>query len=434
MTQNLTNKNDNEKTTEILTGILNPIHSAKAKASKSSQCTPQAAKAKASKSCQCTPQAAKMDNRATQTPPVILENQQSTTSTVDAGAIRNETAAKICTFWEKKSAEHILLWQNACRTANQSAEWLKKIKWARGVLPNFAVKPPNTQRQPKRKRSSEAFGRFAKKSRIQPPIAQITTEMILIGVLDYGSREQRVPMHQWKWVEAALAIRCIELLKTDPGPPPVCNAVGWYWGSVKVIACEDRRSAELYKTAIENIGEIYPGANLVAVDWIKVPVKPCPRLWSPSSMMEPERILKMRCNPILHTKDWKVINVEEVHGATNQVIILNKESLAPIVAACSALNLGVSSVTIKVYKCDATAEAETDNTLIALDLTSKREVPDGSTLDSYMLDNIAQDIKPLCRLVNPGYLLEDVSDDDKPDRTVMEGAVCTATADKLPQL
>ncbi|XP_070063281.1 uncharacterized protein [Drosophila virilis] len=253
--------------------------------------------------------------------------------------------------------------------------------------------------------------------------------MILIGVLDYGNREQRVPRHQWKWVEAALAIRCIELLETDPGPPPVCNAVGWYWGSVKVIACEDRRSAELYKTAIENIGEIYPGANLVAVDWIKVPVKPCPRLWSPSSIIEPEHIMTMRRNPILHTKDWKVLNVEEVHGATNQVIILNKESLAPIVAACSALNLGVSSVTIKVYKADATADVEADSKLLALDLTSKRVAADRSELDNYMFGNIAQDIKPLCRLVGTDYILEDVSDDEVTDRTAMEGDVCTPSAD-----
>lgn len=85
----------------------------------------------------------------------------------------------------------------------------------------------------------------------------------------------------------------------------------------------------------------------MAVDWCDIPVRPRARLWIPASIKEPERILKMlqRCNPSLPTQDWKVVKVEEMQGAVNQaVIILNKESLAPIDAAGGELNFGYSSV------------------------------------------------------------------------------------------
>jgi len=55
------------------------------------------------------------------------------------------------------------------------------------------------------------------------------------------------------------------MLEREPGPPQVCKDVGWYQGSMKVIACDDERSAEVYRAAISNIGKVYPGAKLEAV-------------------------------------------------------------------------------------------------------------------------------------------------------------------------
>ncbi|KAM8702671.1 hypothetical protein ACLKA7_000801 [Drosophila subpalustris] len=124
----------------------------------------------------------------------------------------------------------------------------------------------------------------------------------------------------------------------EPGPPPVCKDVGWYQGTVKVIACDDSRSAELYRAAVANVGEVYPGAKLAAVNWEEVPVRPRARMWIPSAIKEPEKLLTMlqRCNPNLPTQDWRVAKIEEMPGPTNQaVIILNKVSLAPIDPACS---------------------------------------------------------------------------------------------------
>ncbi|KAM8701906.1 hypothetical protein ACLKA7_007700 [Drosophila subpalustris] len=223
------------------------------------------------------------------------------------------------------------------------ADWLKKVEWAKQVLPDYTEQSPRAQAQAKRQRSQEAPGPSAKKSRVQPgrSFAQIAKERILIGVLDQGNADGRIPRNQWN----------------EPGPPPICKDVGWYQGNVKVIACDDKRSAELYKAAVSKIGEVYPGAKLVAIDWKDVPVRPRARLWIPSSMKEPDKLLLMlqRCNPSLPTHDWKVAKIEEMPSPTSQaVIILNKESLAPIDAAGGELNFGFSSVFIRVYKSDAT--------------------------------------------------------------------------------
>jgi len=240
-------------------------------------------------------------------------------------------------------------------------------------------------------------------------------------------------------VEAALAIRCFELLEDEPGPPPSCKDVGWYQGNIKVVACDDEKSAELYKMAVSKAGEVYPGADLVAVDWCDVPVRPRARIWIPASIKEPERILKMlqRCNPSLPTQDWKVVKVEEMQGAVNQaVVILNKESLAPIEAAGGELNFGFSSVYIKVYKSDAATEECPDSKPAAEDISSEMEAPEHPELEGYASDasTITRDLKALCRLAD---LEATSSDDEDTDRTVVEvnsSDVDKTSADQPPSL
>ncbi|KAL7739568.1 hypothetical protein ACLKA6_008691 [Drosophila palustris] len=176
----------------------------------------------------------------------------------------------------------------------------------------------------------------AKKLRVQPGMsfAQMTKEKILIEDLDQGNLDGIISRSQFKWVETALAIRCFEMLMLEkkPGPPPVCKDIGWYQDTVKVIAFDDNRSAELYKAAVANLGEVYPAAKLVAVVWTR-PVQPS-----------------------MPTHDWRVAKIEEKPGPTHQaVLILNKESLAPIDAVGGELNFGFTSVFISVYKSDAPA-------------------------------------------------------------------------------
>jgi len=49
---------------------------------------------------------------------------------------------------------------------------------------------------------------------------------------------------------------------------------GWYQGSVKVVACDGQRSADLYKQATTKLGEVFEGANIAALVWCDVPSRP----------------------------------------------------------------------------------------------------------------------------------------------------------------
>ncbi|KAM8718963.1 hypothetical protein ACLKA7_011635 [Drosophila subpalustris] len=258
----------------------------------------------------------------------------------------------------------------------------------------------------------EAPAPSAKKSRVQPgrSFAQIAKDRILIGVLDRGNPDGRIPRNQWRWIESALAIQCFELLEKEPGPPPVCKDVGWYQGTVKVIACDDSRSAELYRAAVANVGEVYPGAKLAAVNWEDVPVRPRARMWIPSTIKEPEKLLTMlqRCNPNLPTQDWRVAKIEEMPGPTNQaVIILNKESLAPIDAAGGELNFGFSSVFIRVYKSDAAVGSVPSDKPVEEDITSELEAPERPEMDGYMSDasSLTRDLRKLWQTASAALML-----------------------------
>ncbi|KAL7725082.1 hypothetical protein ACLKA6_016155 [Drosophila palustris] len=327
--------------------------------------------------------------------------------------------------------------------SNLSADWLRKVEWATGVIPNW--QPSNKALAlAKRQRSQEAPAPSAKKSRVQPgrSFAQIAKDRILLGVLDRGNPDGRIPRNQWRWVESALAIQCFELLEKEPGPPPVCKDVGWYQGTVKVIACDDSRSAELYRAAVANVGEVYPGAKLAAVNWEDVPVRPRARMWIPSTIKEPEKLLTMlqRCNPNLPTQDWRVAKIEEMPGPTNQaVIILNKESLAPIDAAGGELNFGFSSVFIRVYKSDAAIGSVPSDKPVEEDITSELEAPERPEMDGYMSDasSLTRDLRKLWQAGDLEVTSDLASDDEDANLTVVEANpvdVAKASTDKPPPL
>ncbi|KAM8702391.1 hypothetical protein ACLKA7_007722 [Drosophila subpalustris] len=112
---------------------------------------------------------------------------------------------------------------------------------------------------------------------------------------------------------------------------------------LRKVACDDNRSAELYKVAVASVGEVYAGAKLEAVNWEEVPAA----------------ALK---------------DVEEA------VIILNKESLAPIDAAGGELNFGFSSVFIGVYKSDAAVGGAPSGKPAEEDITAELEAPGNGRL------------------------------------------------------
>ncbi|KAL7723369.1 hypothetical protein ACLKA6_005842 [Drosophila palustris] len=170
-------------------------------------------------------------------PPITSGPKQSAISAAEVsvgagtvGVTSTATSKKKFSFTERRSAGDILQRHHNNAGSNLSEDWLRKrLRWPRdsGL----------------RRHLLQAPGRS---------FAQIAKERILIVVLDRGNPDGRIPRNQWRWIESALAIQCFELLEKEPGPPPVCKDVGWYQGTVKVIACDDSRSAELYRAAVAN--------------------------------------------------------------------------------------------------------------------------------------------------------------------------------------
>jgi len=97
------------------------------------------------------------------------------------------------------------------------------------------------------------------------------------------------------------------VLDENPGPSPDCTDAGWYQDNV-LVACQDERSAALYKAAINKVGDVYPGAKLAVCEAEDIPSRPIARVLLPSEPSESGAILSLltRFNPKLPTDGWKV--------------------------------------------------------------------------------------------------------------------------------
>jgi len=134
-----------------------------------------------------------------------------------------------------------------------------------------------TSNSNKRERSIEAAQLASKKAKItnrdtwSRSLAEVVKDRKIIGVIDQSDKGGRIPRNQWGLVRRALASVAIKVLAKNPGPPPDCTNAGWYQGNVKLIACEDERSAALKKAAINKVGEVYPGAKLTVCEAADIP-------------------------------------------------------------------------------------------------------------------------------------------------------------------
>ncbi len=136
-----------------------------------------------------------------------------------------------------------------------------------------------------RQRSAEEAKPSAKRPKTKgvtpaKSFADVARNRIIIGVLDEGDPEGKISRAQWKWMQVALTNVALEVLR-NTGTPLSCTDAGWYKGQINMIACDDERSVQLYKAAIRNRGEVYPGAKLVAVDKKNIPFRPKARVWNP---------------------------------------------------------------------------------------------------------------------------------------------------------
>lgn len=276
-------------------------------------------------------------------------------------------------YQDRRNAARLL--SRVHTTPPTEAELTKELKmsidWAKSVLPNFQLDRPETPAAAaKRQRSAEGEKPLAKKVRthgVTPhkSFAEVAKNRIVIGVLDEGDPEGKIPKQQWKWVQAALAQVAMEVLLSNPGPPPSCTDAGWHQGQIKLIACDDERSVRLYKIAISKVGEVYPGAKLVAVDKKDIPSRPRAKVWVPSTPSDPGQIMQLfrACNPNLPTDKWKYVKTfdnnavsdAEPKRATKLILLLiSDDSLEPLAKSDGEVNYGFGKVKVRTYRADMT--------------------------------------------------------------------------------
>jgi len=218
-------------------------------------------------------------------------------------------------------------------------------------------------------------------------------------------------------------------MEENPGPPPDCTESGWYQGNVKLIACEDERSAALYK-AINTVGEVYTGAKLAVCEAADIPPRPRARVWLPS---EPEAILSLltRFNPKLPTDGWKVVKVEKSARVTmNVVILLNQACLEPP-AEQNRVSYGFDKVQLRIYDTDklaaynlaacASLEPPRDDELEQEEATLTGNVSTDSELTESLKQLCTQDITRPGRTVLQDTVEE--AEGTQPDQGPKNGAV-----------
>lgn len=140
-----------------------------------------------------------------------------------------------------------------------------------------------------------------------------------------------------------------------------------------LIACADQRSADLFNIAISRVGEVWPGSKLEAVSKDKIPSRPRSRAWFPAEPSDPKEILELiqLCNPTLPTEDWKVAKVGEVAGGKRHVVvILNEDSITPILEKNGVIHYGFTSITLHLYANDTRNKREMQ---LAEDIDMRKE-------------------------------------------------------------
>nr|XP_036231791.1 uncharacterized protein LOC118683405 [Bactrocera oleae] len=84
-------------------------------------------------------------------------------------------------------------------------------------------------------------------------------------------------------------------------------------------------------------------------EWKRLPAEP-------STLTEIEEILRY-FNPSLPTLDWKVVRLERTEEPYRQaLILLNKESIAPLSSAKGAISYGFESVVLRILPNEARAD------------------------------------------------------------------------------
>ena len=85
------------------------------------------------------------------------------------------------------------------------------------------------------------------------------------AVIDRSHPDGSITLTKWKLLGHALFNVFLEVKEYNPGHSPSCRDAVWYQGHIKLVACSDLRSKELYKAAIRKIDQVWLGARIATV-------------------------------------------------------------------------------------------------------------------------------------------------------------------------
>ncbi|XP_036228689.2 uncharacterized protein [Bactrocera oleae] len=293
-----------------------------------------------------------------------MEGAGSSVKAKGSGGKRQTTAKKLKS--DRRLAIKILERYGGKQADQETDQHASTIEWAKRVLSDVNVGtggPSGPPASMKRQRSQEGESSLGKKPRVgaAPMFSEIAklASSIELGVYDSSRGDGAISHEEWKRVAAAISAVFMKVVRGSPGPPPRCESAGWNLGLHKLVRCADERSAFLYKEAVARVGEIWKGARLEAVAKSDLPMRPRARVWlpaEPSTPTEIEEILRY-CNPSLPTQDWKVVRLERTEEPYRQaLILLNKESLAPLSSAKGAISYGFERVVLRILPNEARAD------------------------------------------------------------------------------
>ncbi|KAH8238672.1 hypothetical protein KR026_004587, partial [Drosophila bipectinata] len=199
------------------------------------------------------------------------------------------------------------------------------------------------------------------------------------------------------------------------------------------------------KRMVASLGEIYPRAKLVAVDWKEIPSKPRARVWLTEKPADPKTILTMHrmCNPTLPTADWRVAKVEEVVGLRRQVVLtLNEETVKALERSKKRIKYGFEHVMVLINKSDGKSkpgglDLEADAQEPDLEEPTKEGHPKGmSDEEQGILEGYTSEESDLARALKDVEMEEDslMSSETEAEVTVVENCknVPDNLADKPP--
>ena len=245
------------------------------------------------------------------------------------------------------------------------------LQWAKTIIEGLNRPAPpaiedeelSSNSAPKRRRTAEesSISKPTQSTNTQPrPQARsykdLAKDRIIWAIIDRSNSDGTISASNWKSVVTpAITAKFLKIIRDNPGPPPQCEDVGWYQGHIKLIACADEHSAQMYKSAVESLGELWPGAKLQAIPLANVEQRPRSIGKFPAMPSDPKEILEILkvSNPQLPTWNWKVVQVHEAVGGTRKAtVILNSDSLPLLRKTEGKVFYGFGTVVLKVYKSD----------------------------------------------------------------------------------